>query len=107
MSDDDARAEAAFRALAARFADEADVESGTGFGSAPALRVAGKIFAMLPQGELVVKLPPERCAAMVEAAEGRLFVVGRRTMREWLVVDGLDPDSWATLADDALAYVRR
>jgi hypothetical protein len=106
MSDDDTRARAAFAALAERFAGEPDVEPGTGFGSAPGLRAGGKIFAMLPHGELVVKLPAERCAAMVAAGEGRLFVVGRRTMREWLVVDGVDDDAWAALAGDALAYVR-
>ena len=104
MSDDDA--ETAFAALAARFEAEPDVEHGTGFGSAPGLRAGGRIFAMLPHGELVVKLPAERCAAMVEAGEGRLFAVGNRTMREWLVVDGVDADGWAALADDALTYVR-
>ena len=99
-------ADHAFAALAERFAREVDVEPGTGFGSAPGLRAGGKIFAMLPHGEFVVKLPADRCAAMVEAGRGRLFVVGRRTMREWLVVDGVDADTWAELADEALAYVR-
>jgi len=102
----DIDAEAAFAALAERFAQEPDVEPGTGFGSAPGLRAGGKIFAMLPQGELVVKLPGDRCRAMVEAGVGRLFVVGRRTMREWLVVDGVDPGVWMALSADALAYVR-
>jgi hypothetical protein len=95
MSDD---ADAAFARLAERFVNEPEVESGTGFGSAPGLRVRGKIFAMLPHGELVVKLPAERCAAMVEAGAGRPFVVGRRTMREWVVVEGVE--------GDALAFVR-
>jgi hypothetical protein len=104
MSDDDA--ETAFAALAARFEGDPDVEHGTGFGSAPGLRAGGRIFAMLPHGELVVKLPAERCAAMVEAGEGRLFVVGNRTMREWLVVDGVDAGGWAALAADALTHVR-
>jgi hypothetical protein len=101
-----ADAEAAFAALGDRFAGEPDVEPGTGFGSAPGLRAGGKVFAMLPHGELVVKLPAERCAAMVEAGAARPFVVGRRTMREWVVVAGVDPDAWAALATDALAYVR-
>jgi hypothetical protein len=99
-------AEAAFDTLAERFADEPDVQHGTGFGSAPGRRAGGKIFAMLPHDELVVKLPADRCAAMVEAGEGRLFVVGRRTMRAWLVVDGVDDAAWAAVAGDALAYVR-
>ena len=70
------------------------------------MRVGGKIFAMLPYDELVVKLPAERCAAMVEAGEGRPFVSGKRTMREWVVVEGVDLDRWADLAADALAHVR-
>jgi hypothetical protein len=99
-------AEAAFAALQERFLAEPDVTSGTGFGSAPGLRADGKIFAMLPHGELVVKLPADQCAAMIAAGQGRQFVVGRRTMREWLVVEGIDSETWAELAADALAYVR-
>jgi hypothetical protein len=99
-------AESAFAKLQERFSAEPDVELGTGFGSAPGLRVAGKIFAMLPHGELVVKLPPESCATVLQAGEGRPFVVGRRTMREWLVVEGVDLEEWSALAAEALAYVR-
>jgi hypothetical protein len=102
----DSDPEAAFAVLSERFAGEPDVEPGTGFGSAPGLRVGGKIFAMLPEDALVVKLPAERCAAMADAGEGRPFVVGRRTMREWIVVEGGDEAAWAALASDALAYVR-
>lgn len=80
--------------------------SGTGFGSAPGLRVKGKIFAMLPYEELVVKLPAERCADLIGSGDARPFNVGRRTMREWLVVEGVDPERWAELTAEALAYVR-
>jgi hypothetical protein len=97
---------AAFAALAERYAGDPDIDEGTGFGSAPGLRAGGRIFAMLPHEQLVVKLPAERCAAMVQAGDGRLFTVGRRTMREWLVVESRDRATWAALADDALAYVR-
>jgi hypothetical protein len=103
MSDD---AEAAFARLAARFGDELGVSAGTGFGKAPGLRAGTKIFAMLPHGELVVKLPAARCDELLAAGEGRAFVVGKRTMREWVVVDGLDDERWAALAGEALAYVR-
>jgi hypothetical protein len=96
----------AFAALTARFIDDPDIDQGTGFGSAPGLRVKGKIFAMLPEDELVVKLPADRCAEIVEAGEGRLFVVGKRTMREWVAVPGVDLERWATLAREALAFVR-
>jgi hypothetical protein len=99
-------AERAFAGLVERFAHVPGVDEGTGFGTAPGLRIGGKIFAMLPHGALVVKLPRERCAAIAEAGEGELFVVGTRTMREWLVVDGTDEDAWAALATEALEYVR-
>ena len=99
-------AEAAFETLVGRFVREPDVTVGTGFGASPGLRVDGRIFAMLPAGALVVKLPADRCAAMAEAGDGSLMVSGKRTMREWLVVDGVDEDAWAALTADALDYVR-
>ena len=101
-----AEAEAAFTALAKRFEPEPDVSSGTGFGTARGLRADGRIFAMLPHGQLVVKLPAERCSALVDAGAGQLFVVGRRTMREWVVIEGVDDEAWAALTAEALAYVR-
>jgi hypothetical protein len=99
-------AELAFAALVERFAHIPGVERGTGFGTAPGLRFDGRIFAMLPHDELVVKLPRERCEAMAAAGAGRAFVVGRRTMREWLVVEGIDPEAWGALTVDALEHVR-
>jgi hypothetical protein len=99
-------AERTFAALAERFAHVPGVEAGTGFGTSPGLRVDGRIFAMLPAGKLVVKLPRARCEAMVAAGEGTLFRNGSRTMREWLVVAGVDEEAWAGLAADALEYVR-
>lgn len=99
-------AEAAFEAVAKRFADDGDVQAGTGFGSVRGLRVRGKIFAMLMDGALVVKLPAQRCAAIVEGGGGRPLAVGRRTMREWVVLEGVEPAAWPELADAAYAYVR-
>jgi hypothetical protein len=99
-------AEAAFARLSERFAREPGITLGTGFGRSPGLRVDGRIFAMLPHDALVVKLPAARCSAMAAAGEGQLLVNGARTMREWVVVAGVDDDAWAALADDALAYVR-
>jgi hypothetical protein len=103
MADD---AELAFAALVERFAHVPGVDRGTGFGTAPGLRVEGRIFAMLPHGALVVRLPADRCAAIVAAGEGEPFVVGKRIMREWLVLDAVDEEAWAALATEALEYVR-
>jgi TfoX/Sxy family transcriptional regulator of competence genes len=84
---------------------EPDVDEGTGFGSNPGLRVGGKIFAMEVDGRLVVKLPAERVAALTEAGGAEPFVIGKRTMREWVAVEPGAHD-WPALAREALAFVR-
>jgi len=96
--------DATFEAILARFAGEPDVEQGTGWRS-PGLRVRRKIFAMLVEGELVVKLPAERCAELVAAGHGRPFRSGGRQMREWVAVPDDREDEWMQLAEDAYAFV--
>lgn len=97
--------EAAFEALAATLLPEPDVEEGTGFGTNPGLRTRHKIFAMLHDGELVVKLPAERCAELVKADRARPFEIGHRTMREWIRVAEVDEQEWLRLARESRAYV--
>ena len=91
-----------FDAVIARFDGEPGVERGTNWRS-DGLRVNGKIFAMHVNGELVVKLPAERCAALVEAGRAHPFQSGKRTMREWVAIG--DDEDWVTLADEAFAFV--
>jgi hypothetical protein len=92
-----------YDALARELLQEPGVEVGTGFGSIAGLRVGGKIFVMQMDGDLVVKLPARRAAAVVEAG-GEPLRIGARTMREWVRVGpGRD---WPALAREALAYVR-
>jgi hypothetical protein len=56
------------------------------FGS-NALKVNEKIFAMMSQGTLVVKLPRARVDELVEAGSGTRFDPGHgRLMKEWLAV---------------------
>ena len=106
MSDGPNAAEAASAAVVARLTGEPDVEEGTGFGSQPGLRTNGKIFAMLVHGGLVVKLPAERCAALTEGGSAEAFEIGRRRMKEWVRIDGVDEDAWLALAREARAFVR-
>jgi hypothetical protein len=92
-----------YDALARELLREPGVEEGTGFGSTAGLRVGGRIFVMHMDGDLVVKLPADRAAALVEAG-GRPLQVGARTMREWVRIGpGRD---WPVLAREALAHVR-
>ncbi|MDJ0346088.1 hypothetical protein QMK19_31465 [Streptomyces sp. H10-C2] len=77
------------------------------FGGA-ALKVHGKIFAMLVRERLVVKLPRSRVDVLVDAGEGIRFDAGRgRPMREWLSLDPGARVGWQDLAGEALAFADR
>jgi hypothetical protein len=95
-----------FAAITAALLGEPDVDEGTGFGSSDGLRTSGRIFAMQKAGELVVKLPAGRVAELLASGGVRSFVVGRRTMREWVCVKPGAEHDWEALAREALAYVR-
>ena len=76
-----------------------------GFGR-NALRLDGRIFAMLVRGELVVKLPTERVTAECEAGHGRRFDANKPyPMKQWLVVAESQDHRWRELADEARAHL--
>lgn len=94
-------------ALVEEFLGEQDVEqSGKGFGS-DALKVRGKIFAMLSQGRLVVKLPRQRVDALVASGDGERFDPRHdgRLMKEWLALAPTSQVEWLSLAREARAFV--
>lgn len=93
---------AIFRSLQSRFGGRLDVKLTIGPDDAPLLKAAGKSFAMLHGGELVVRLHPMRCAELVEADKGRLFVHEGQTLREWIVIDGTDAAEWTAHTMEAL-----
>ena len=97
--------EAAFESVVSALIDEPDVEEGTGFGTNPGLRTRSKIFAMLHSGELVVKLPPDRCSELTAAGRAEAFEIGRKKMREWVTVAEVDQAQWLRLAGEARSYV--
>lgn len=75
------------------------------FGS-NALKLGGKIFAMLVRGSLVVKLPRERVDELVVSGDGTRFDPrGGRPMAEWLVLDPASRQGWLPLAAEAMQYV--
>lgn len=84
-------------------ADES--QSKKGFGSST-LKVHGKIFAMLVQDRLVVKLPRQRVDTLVAAGDGERFDPGHgRPMKEWLSVAPTSDVEWLPLAREAMAFV--
>jgi hypothetical protein len=81
--------------------------SSTGKFGSSALRVRGKIFAMVSsRGEFVVKLPAPRIDVLIGTGDGDRFDPGRgRIMREWLVVARTSKTPWLRLAKEAMAFV--
>jgi hypothetical protein len=74
------------------------------FGS-NALKVNEKIFAMMSQGTVVVKLPRARVDELVEAGSGTRFDPGHgRVMKEWLAVSA-PTRLWAALVREAHDFV--
>lgn len=100
-------ADARYTELVAAFLERPNVhQDGQGFGSS-ALKVKGRIFAMLSsRGEFVVKLPRKRVDELVAAGDGARYDAGKgRPMKEWLAVAPTSSIDWAALASEALAFV--
>lgn len=101
-------ADARFAAVVEVFAGRPDVtvpdpKGPRRFGGT-ALKVDGRIFAMLVGGRLVAKVPRARVAALISAGEGLPFDGGKGTpMKEWVACASDDPEAWLALAEEAYA----
>lgn len=95
-----------FAALVARISarSRVTVEQGWGKGNV-VLKVAGKIFAILSDDRLVVKLPKVRVDELVDGGRGQRFDPRKdgRVMKEWLVAN--QPSRASALVSEALAFV--
>jgi hypothetical protein len=82
--------------------DKADAQQ---FGSM-ALKIGGKIFAMISHDRLVLKLPRPRVDALVASGDGGRFDPGHgRLMKEWLSLDPSSTKKWLPLAKEAMTFV--
>ena len=98
-----------FAPVVATFAKNKGVTLDKGWGAGNlVLKVNAKIFAMTIKGDLVVKLPKARVAALVDEGAGKPFDPRKdgRVMKEWIVVGPKGAD-WVELASEALAFVRK
>ena len=98
----------AFEAVVAAFAKDRRVTppaaTRSAFGS-NGLKVDGRIFAMLVRGALVVKLPRERVAELIESGRGDPFDAGKgRPMKEWVTLRA-PASTWIELAREARRFV--
>lgn len=56
-------------------------------------------------GDVVVKLPRERVAQLVESGEGRPFAPAGRVFREWVSLPGVSDQRWDELLAEATEFV--
>src|SRR5262249_27774320 len=82
-----------------------DIQTGRMFGST-GLKVAGKVFAMVVKGSLVVKLPADRAAMLVASKEAGPFDPGHgRVMKEWVAIGATNAARWSGWVSEALEFV--
>jgi hypothetical protein len=112
MSRKSLSADAGFEGLVAALGDKPGVSrpdspeaSAPRFG-ASALRVHGRIFAMVSRDRLVLKLPPRRVAELLGSGVGKPYDAGKgRPMKEWVCMEPASQDMWFQLASEALDFV--
>ena len=81
------------------------VSGGTGFGRSAGLRIHGKVYAMLVDGELVVKLPKDRVDTLVAKGGAKRFGHGARVMKEWATLPSGTSRRWKSLVAEAKEFV--
>ncbi len=84
------------------------VDRGTLMGF-PCLRVNGDFFTTCEHesGDLIVKLPEQRVAALIDAGRGIACAPAGRVFQEWLRVSRRNRKTWTRLMDEALMFVAR
>jgi hypothetical protein len=75
----------------------------------PCVRLAGKFLASYDDRArcLVVKLPRDRVAGLVESGRGDPFAPAGRVFREWVAIPTVDRDLWQQLLAEAVTFARQ
>lgn len=95
--------------LAADYANRSGVDRATMFGST-GLRVEGRLFAFVgTDGQLIVKVPAARAAALTATGKATPVRIGRHPAREWISIplpaSEEDRECWSALLSDAYSHV--
>jgi hypothetical protein len=99
-------ADEAYAAVERAFAGQPSVSRSTKRGFAEGgLMTSGKLFAVRRPGDLLLKLPAERVAALIASGEAAPFSSGGRVMREWALAKPEAADAWLALAREAQTFV--
>lgn len=84
------------------------LEEGTIMGG-PCVRTSGE-FVGMPHHKgdgIVVKLPRDDVAAMIDAGEGAAFAPAGKIFKEWVLVEAHDEVRWTALLEASVAFVRK
>jgi hypothetical protein len=102
-----ASARDAFGHIADRLLREPGLQAGTGFSTDPGLRSFGRLFAMLRDDALVVRLPAGRADELVQAGiASRFYDSAGPRLKPWVAVPYTRPQAWTEPAREALSYAR-
>jgi TfoX/Sxy family transcriptional regulator of competence genes len=94
-----------FALINAAFAKKPLVTQGKMFGST-AMKVDGKVFAMVVKGKFVAKLPATRIAVLIKEVDAENFDPGHgKLMKEWVAVSN-HHHLWLNLATEAYQFVK-
>jgi hypothetical protein len=74
--------------------------------NANAFCVQNRVFAMRVGSDLVLKLPPNRVAALIADSVAEPNLVGGRPMKEWANFQPASEKRWLGFAKESLEYVR-
>jgi hypothetical protein len=71
------------------------------------LTISGKVFCFTSSNDRVaMKLPEQRIDTLVATTGAERLTMGKRTMREWVVVTGSTSPATLQLVQEALTYVK-
>lgn len=96
--------EQAFDELVQSYKGRRGITAGKMFASY-GLKVNGKIFAMLYKGTLVVKLPVGRADQLTAGRKAHYFKLGKKVMKEWVVLNAPPGTVWRSFAEEARVFV--
>jgi TfoX/Sxy family transcriptional regulator of competence genes len=99
---------ATFDRVAARLLEQDESLEQARMMNAFGLKTAGKFFAFVRNGELVVKLPRQRVDELVASGEGRHFDRGQgRPLKEWVALRPANDAACADYVEEARSFVAR
>jgi hypothetical protein len=75
----------------------------------PCVRLAGRFLASYDEkaGCLVVKLPRERVAELIESDEGDPFAPAGKVFSEWVSIPNVERELWQTLLAESVDFARK